>query len=213
MRDDHHRHAQLPVELFQQFEDRARRLGVERGGRLVAQQHLRVAGQSAGDGHALLLPAGQLHRISPGLVRQLDQLQQLLRPPARRVFFDAGQLQREADVLQRGALHQQMEALEDHAHGFAGAAEFCGAHRGQIPAVEQHLPAVRALEQVDAAHQRALARAGQADDAEDLAVRDPQTDIVQSADLRIGAAEALAQMPKLDHVFSSVQKRNRPYQT
>ena len=39
-------------------------LGVERGQRLVEQQDLRLDGQRAGEGHALLLAAGQLVRVA-----------------------------------------------------------------------------------------------------------------------------------------------------
>ena len=59
----------------------ADQLGVERRGRLV-EQHAPPGsqGQRAGDGDALLLPAGQLPRVGVGLVGQPDPVEQLARP-------------------------------------------------------------------------------------------------------------------------------------
>src|SRR5437763_1590897 len=59
-------------------------LGVERGERLVQQQHLRIRCQGAGQVDPLLHPAGQLGRI--GLLKpvQSDQLDELTGPIARR---------------------------------------------------------------------------------------------------------------------------------
>ena len=58
VRDDDHGHA-VGGELAHDLEHLAHDLGVERRGRLVEQHDLRVHAQSAGDGHALLLAAGQ----------------------------------------------------------------------------------------------------------------------------------------------------------
>src|SRR3546814_10869323 len=54
--------AQLALEPLHQVQDLRLHRDVERRGRLVANQELRVAGQSAGDGDALALPAGELVR-------------------------------------------------------------------------------------------------------------------------------------------------------
>ena len=172
MGDDHQGDAQLPVQLPQQLQDGPGGLGVQGRGGLVAEQHPGLAGQGPGDGHPLLLPAGELHRIGAGLVRQLHQLQQLQGAPAGLRPLHAGQLQGEADVFQRRALHQQVKALEDHADGFARLAQLPGGEGGEIPPVHQDLPLRWPLQQIDAAHQGALARPGQADNAEDLSVLD-----------------------------------------
>ena len=64
-------------------EDRARRLRVERGGRLVGEQHLRVGRERPGDADALLLAAGQLGRIAIPLVGEADEIEQRRRPGPR----------------------------------------------------------------------------------------------------------------------------------
>ena len=61
--DQHDGAAQPIPQVAQQFQDFGLHRDIQRGGRLVGEDHLRVAGDSAGDDHALLLPAGQLMRI------------------------------------------------------------------------------------------------------------------------------------------------------
>ena len=60
--DADHRRAVLLGGALQQADDDLAVLAVERGGGLVGEQQLRVLGQGAGDGDALLLAAGQLGR-------------------------------------------------------------------------------------------------------------------------------------------------------
>ena len=62
MRDHHQRDAQIrqPLYHIQHFADQ---LGIERGGRFIEQDHLRVQRQRARDGDALLLAAGEVARV------------------------------------------------------------------------------------------------------------------------------------------------------
>ncbi len=57
MRDQQDRDAELAVNALQELKDRARRLGIERRGRLVAEQDARLGRKRPGDSDALLLPA------------------------------------------------------------------------------------------------------------------------------------------------------------
>ena len=66
VRDEEVRDPLLGLQLDEQVEDRGLHRHVERGGRLVADDELRVARERAGDRDALLEPAGELH----GLLRQ-----------------------------------------------------------------------------------------------------------------------------------------------
>ena len=63
VRDDDDGDAELAVDIADQLKDLARGLGIERAGRFIAEQDLRVRGECAGDGDALLLSAGKLRRI------------------------------------------------------------------------------------------------------------------------------------------------------
>ena len=176
--DDHHRHPQLLVELLEEGQDGEGGVGVQGGGGLVAQQDLRVGGQGPGDGHPLLLAAGHLGGIGLFLVLQAHDLQQLPGLLHGLGPLDADELQGEADVVQGGALHEQVEALEDHADGVPGLPELPGFELGDVLAVEQDGAGGGALQEVHAPDQGGLARPGQADDAEDLPSHDLQVDIV-----------------------------------
>ena len=92
--------------------------------------------------------------------------------------------------------------LEHHADFMARRAQLRIAERHQIAAIDNHLPRGGTVEQVDAAHQRALARAGAPDDAEDFALLDVQVDVLERFDRPLGALVSQGQIPNVDHVVS-----------
>ena len=80
MRDDDQRDAEAARQILHQLEDLRLDGHVERGGRLVGDDQLRIAGKPDRDHHALAHAAGELMRIliEPALgVGDADQLQQL----------------------------------------------------------------------------------------------------------------------------------------
>ena len=86
----HHRHfvgdeqdgeIEFGVDLLQQRQDLRGGLRIERRGRLVRQQHLRLGGQRTGDADALLLAAGQFRGIAVALVGEADHREQRLDDP------------------------------------------------------------------------------------------------------------------------------------
>ena len=82
MRNNQHGHAafcQIPHHI-KNFADHFR---IEGGGGLVEQHDLRLHDEGPCDGHALLLPAGQLTGIGADLVNQADTSQHLARPLVR----------------------------------------------------------------------------------------------------------------------------------
>ena len=189
MRDDHHRHA-ASGQISDDAEHVADQFGIERRSRLVEQHHLRIHGQRAGDGHALLLAAGKLGRERLDLVAEADALEQfsggLLRLGAR---FAAHFHRRDRHVLQHAQMREQVELLKDHAqqlrlHGV-----------GHLPAV--HAAAVNIdfagidlLQTGDAARQSALARSAGADDRNHFSLVDVQRDAFQ----HVERAERLMQI-------------------
>ena len=62
MGDDDHGDAGV-VQLLEQFDDFLGGTAVERAGRLVGEDDMRVVDERARDRHALLLPARQLRRL------------------------------------------------------------------------------------------------------------------------------------------------------
>ncbi|MDT4829695.1 hypothetical protein FQZ97_631220 [compost metagenome] len=181
-------------------------LRVERRGGLVEQHQLGLHRQGAGDGHALLLAAGELRRVVPGALGQADLGQQLagqlLGVGLLRAAYADGA---EGDVLQGGHLREQVELLEDHAGLLADQPLL---HLGvvDLEAVDVQLTATDDFQLVDAAQQGGLARTGRADDDHHLAAADLQVDVVE----HLGTAEVLGDALELDHrIFSLPSTRRR----
>src|SRR5205823_4620582 len=86
-------------------------------------------------------------------------------------------------------VRKQVEALEDHAHVLAQRAHRAGVAVQQRLAVDAERAFLEGLEAVDAAKQRALARAALADDRNHLARLDGEVDALE----HLVCAEALAQ--------------------
>ena len=77
----HERDADLRLQLLQLHLQLAPQLGVEGAERLVEQQHRGLEHQGAGQGDALLLPAGELAGLARRVARQLHELQRLADAP------------------------------------------------------------------------------------------------------------------------------------
>ena len=214
MRDEHDGQPELAVEVAQQREDGLRGVGVKRAGGLVGEQDARAVGQGAGDGHALLLPAGELTGVDVGLVRQVDQREQLAHARVDLGAAHAGVAQRIGDIVRDGAAVEQVELLEDHADAaaqrvqllFAGGllrAALAQKHAASADddggAVDGHFAVVGRLQQVDAAHERRFARAGVADDAVDFALVDVKTHVARRAHIAAAQAEGFVEMADVDH--------------
>ncbi len=78
-------HDDCLARLHQALEKLEDRLGggrIQVAGRLVRQDQRRIVDQGAGDGHALLLPAGDVRWQFVSVFAQLDQVEQLQGPLA-----------------------------------------------------------------------------------------------------------------------------------
>ena len=204
VRDQQDGQPELGVDAPQQLEHRVRGLGVQRGGRLVGQQHRRLGGQRAGDPDALLLAAGELRGVGAGAVREPDEVEQLERAPAPLGPARARDLQRQRDVLERGPRAQQVELLEDHPD-LAGAWRAAAAPRIRVtssPAMRM-LPAVGSSSRLTQRISVLLPVPRTPDDAEDLALGDVEIDAVEGDDT---VGKDLAQAADLDrHAVRSIE--------
>ena len=100
-----------------QLQSLAHHLGVKGAGGFVEQDHVRVHGQRAGDGYALLLTAGQALGVDVGLVGQTYAGQQLVCTGRDGLFvlqLEQGGCQ--LKVLFHSQVGEQVEVLEHHAH-------------------------------------------------------------------------------------------------
>ena len=77
MGDQHHRHAEAVLHVLQQVEDLRLDGDVERGGRLVGDDELRLAGQRHRDHDALAHAAGELVRVIVHAACGIGDLHQL----------------------------------------------------------------------------------------------------------------------------------------
>ena len=62
MRDDEHGRAVLPVDLLKQYQNVSRCFRIQRSGRFITEQELRIFDQCPCDRAALLLSTGKLRR-------------------------------------------------------------------------------------------------------------------------------------------------------
>ncbi len=198
VRDDDDGDAELGVDAPQEREDLARRLGVERGGRLVGEEDRGLRRERAGDPDALLLPARELARVGLRLVGEPHEREEL--GDARRALLarPARHLERVGHVPGDGARRQEVELLEHHPDPRAHLAHAALGQARDDLAVDDDLAARHRLQRVDEPHERRLPGAGVADDAEDLAAADGQRDVVDRVHGTVALAEGLAHVAQLD---------------
>src|SRR5450830_155092 len=201
MADDDDGHAKARIDVAQGVQQGARGFRVQRGSRFVAQQHVGVAGQCAGNRHALFLAARQLRRIAVQLVRQAHQ---------RQAFLDAGSdllalgramdFQGKGHVVVDAGVLQQIELLENHADILARIAQRALAQAGQFSASDSNAAAIGAFEQVNQAQQGRFAGAALADQAENIAGINLQRDRFDRVKLfALGQREGLVRVSYAYH--------------
>ena len=189
MGDDGHGHA-VGGQAADDAQHLAHHRRVESRGRLVEEDDLGIHRQATGDGHALLLAAGQLvgESIFPG--GQPDQGEQAAGPRFRLPARFPQELHRaDRQIVQHGHVFEEVEILEDHSH-FPPQGVGIVPRIEDVPSVHPDMAAGRTLQQVQAAEKRALARARRPDDRDDLAPLDLSVDILQDD----GLSEALGQV-------------------
>ena len=115
VRDDEHRH---PVvgEVAHDDQHLADELGVERGGDLVEEHHVRLHHQRAGDRDALLLAARELVRmlVAPSPSSPTRASSSRARASASRAGQLADPPRREREVVDHLQVREEVELLEDH---------------------------------------------------------------------------------------------------
>ena len=175
-------------------------LRIQGGGGFVKTKNVRVHGQGAGDGHPLLLAAGELVGIMIRPVSQAHLCEQL---PAG--LLDGGlclagllahQLPCQCHVLQGRILGEQIEILKHQTEVeplgadvlFIGGLAVGGVE--DLAAGHGDGAAVGLFQKVQAAQQRGFSAAGSADDGQGLALFQRKADVVEHS----GGAEVLFQM-------------------
>ena len=215
MGDQNDRHAGFPVQPFDGIEHLASALRVEHGSRLVEHDALRLHGEHARDGHALLLPARQELRgvgavvVHPdGPERVVDALPDLLRR-------DAEVFRRKGDVLLYDIGDDLVvRVLEDHADVLPDGEK----HRLvlRIHAVDRHAAACGQENGVKMLGKRRLAAAVMSEHGDKASLLNGQAQAVED-DMRLAAVLTLIRiiqvvyLNRCGHGFSFVQRHVAPH--
>ena len=132
VRDHHDGHPAL-VQLMAYAHKARSAAGVEHGGSLVEHEHRRVHGKHAGDGHALLLTAGQGVRLVALETRKPYVLKRLRHAFAQLIGGDAQVLGAEGHIVFHKRGNQLVVGiLEHHAHRLADAVRAVGVRGGHV---------------------------------------------------------------------------------
>ena len=192
--DDDERDADLALDRLQLDLHLLAQLEVEGAERFVEQQHPRPSDECAGQRDALTLAARQLRGLAAAPRRTSRTMSSASEVRLRRsVARHSADLQAVFDVLGHGHVGEQGVFLE---HGVDVAAP--RGQCGDVDAAEPDHPGRRLLEAGDHAQHGGLARAGRAEDREQLAVGDGEVCALDGHDLVPGVAEFLAHTGQLD---------------
>ena len=199
--------AQLALQPLELVAQRLAQLRVEVGQRLVEQQQRRLDDQGAGQREALLLTAGQLGRLAPGLRGELHRGEHpldalgdlLLGGPVGALAH----LQGERDVVEHGHVRPDGVGLEDHAqaalvgghvHRAVAALDAAGEHH---PVAHGDLPAVGLLEAGDGPQRGGLPAARGAEQGEQLTLLDLEGHVVDGEHRRVALLGLVLLAPRL----------------
>jgi hypothetical protein len=163
-------HSGLPLECAQFTAELISQVAIEVGERLVQQQHVRFDDECAGQGDALLLPAGERARLSPSLLpAQPDTVQDCLDAlfafgPGNPAGFET-----ERDVLPRGQVREECIVLEYHSR-ISCLRRQCR----HITVAQEYSPCTRCHVTANKFQNRGFSTAGGTEEGEKLTRRDSE---------------------------------------
>ena len=174
MRDDDDGGVVRAADVREEREHLYAGLGIQRAGRLVAQQQRRVLAQRAGDGHALLFAAGKLGGEVVHALAEADLLHDGL--GVERILAD---LPRQLDVFKRREVGHQVVKLEDEADVRSPVIRQLGtAQAGDLLAADGNGAAGGLVHAAQQVQNRGLARTAGAQHHGQLALLHLETDAV-----------------------------------
>lgn len=181
VRDEHEAALAFRSERPDQVEHLRLHGDVERGRRFVQYDQLGVDDERTRYNHPLRLSAGELARPAVQDLRPQAGLQHSLLGPHPPLFLaEPEHPQRFADGVEHRTpwAQRSLRVLEHHLHASVQLPALGPQHLGQLRALDLHRARGNRLQAGDHARQSALAAAALADDADALAVRDGDRDVV-----------------------------------
>jgi hypothetical protein len=148
-------------------------LGVKIAERFVEQQQIGFDDKRSCKGHALLLAAGQMARISGAEAGKMDKFERLLHLLVNFLLLHTTHLQPECDVLGDRQVWKKRVILK-YQRGIAGIYW----HAADIPALEAHIATVGSVDASDGSEQRCLPASGRAKQREEFPFCDGKRDAV-----------------------------------
>ncbi|GBH25808.1 hypothetical protein BvRS1_28570 [Burkholderia vietnamiensis] len=205
VRNHHDGQPERAVQRPDQLDEFVGGLRVEAGRRLVEEQQLGLERDRARDADALDHPARQRGRhLRRMLARQPDHLELEHHDVMQQVGRHAAEpAQRLRDVVEHRHRREQRALLEQHPRARAHQPRARFVDRRRILAEHLDRARRRPLEAEDLPHQRRLARAGAADDRDDLAA--PYVEVELLVD--DVAPVALGEVTHLDHELAAGRAR------
>ena len=186
--DENHGHAPAAAERKDSVHHLAPPLGVEHGGRLIKNDDLRLHGDDARDGHALLLSAGEQVRGVLAVLIHADKAQRGVHALADLLRFHAQVFRGEGHIVLHHVCHDLVvRVLEDHTDATAHIED--ARLVGGVDPVHQHAPLVRDEDGVHVLGEGGLAGAVLPKHRHKAAPFDGQIDAVQALPLIPGVAE------------------------
>ena len=174
--------------------------GIEIAGRLVGKQDLRHIDEGAGNGHALLLTAGQFVGVMVGSISQAQQIEHGHGSLPAFPGAEAGIDQRQLDVLQGAVALQKVEALEDEAEpAIAELSEPFARQTGNILTVELVSAAGRMIETAENVHQGRLARSARPANGDEFSGQDPERYAAQCVHFHRSGVVDFVHVVELNH--------------
>ena len=174
VRDEHHGRAERGEQLLDLSAQAVAQARVQRRERLVEQDQPRLRRERAGDGHTLLLAAGELVGTALAEAAEADQVEQLV----DRRAAAAPAREPEADVLGDGQVGEEQAVLRH----VADAPRWAGTLVLRVVerlAVERDAPASGAVEAGEQAQQRRLAGSRRPEHGREAARGHRQRDVAQ----------------------------------
>gem|GEM_PF-3938360 len=201
VRNHEHPCIALVGNLTKEFHHLPPEFAVERGGRLISKDKTGVIGQCAGDGDALLLPAGKGNRQILGSRCDAKRIEQFHCAMARFSRGSVVDFQRDLHVFQSGQKRNKIGFLKHKTEVLA--AEGAKVHKRMWPiqygrASDCNLARSGWVDQRHAGKNRRFAGAAGTEHPHDFAARDTERGITNGNDLGVTAAVNFSEVRHFD---------------
>ena len=129
----------LFVDLFKNADDLESKLGIEIAGGFVGEKDLGLIDDGTGNRHPLLFSVGEVGRILPHFLMEIDHPESLEDPATDLFNRDAQDMKAEGHVVKDLFMEEQAEVLEDDAHRPAELIDLVVVEPKDIDAIDDNL--------------------------------------------------------------------------